>query len=125
MQSKHCELDAIPTTMLKQLLPDCISVITKIVNLSLDQGLFCQEWKISIVRPLLKKLGLDLIKKNYRPVSNLPFLLKVVEKCVLSQFNRHCDDHELMPDFQSAYRKNYSTETSLIKLTNDILWGME
>ena len=41
------------------------------------------------------------------------------------QFNKHCREHHLLPDFQSAYRKGYSTETSLIKMTNDILWSME
>ena len=44
---------------------------------------------------------------------------------MLHQFNNHCDQHNLLPDFQSAYRKNYSTETALIKLVNEILWAME
>ena len=71
------------------------------------------------------KPGLDLINKNYRPISNLPFISKLVEKCMLKQLIEHCENHKLLPDFQSAYRKNYSTETSLIRLTNDILWSME
>ena len=41
------------------------------------------------------------------------------------QFDKHCREHHLLPDFQSAYRKGYSTETSLMKMTNDIFWGME
>ena len=44
---------------------------------------------------------------------------------MLKQLIEHCKNHNLLPDFQSAYRKNYSTETSLIRLTNDILWSME
>ena len=83
------------------------------------------KWKTSIVRPLLKKAGLVLINKNYRPVSNLSFLSKLVECCVLDQFNHHCDKFGLIPDFQSAYQSGYSMETSLLKLSNDILWGME
>ena len=75
--------------------------------------------------PYLKKTGLDLIHKNYRPVSNLCILSKVVAKCMLCQLIDHCDSNNLLPDFQSAYRKNYSTETSLIKIKNDILWAME
>ena len=63
--------------------------------------------------------------KNYRPVSNLPFMSKLVEKCMLAQFNKHCKDNLLMPDYQSAYRSNYSCETSLVKLVNDTLWGFE
>ena len=58
-------------------------------------------------------------------MSNLSFLSKVVERCGLQQFNEHCKTFHLMPDCQSADRKFYSTETSLIKLTNDILWAME
>ena len=66
-----------------------------------------------------------LINQSYRSESNLSFLSKLVEKCVLAQFNKHCDLYNLIPDFQSVYREGYSTETSLIKLTNNLLWAME
>ena len=98
---------------------------TQIVNLSLTRGEFCEELKTAIVKPLLKKPGLDLINKNYRPISNLSFISKLVEICILKQLLGHCENHDLLPDFQSAYHKHYSTETSLIKLTSDILWSME
>ena len=62
---------------------------------------------------------------NYRPVSNLPFISKVVERCTLQQLMQHCNNHTLLPDFQSAYQKHHSCKTSLLKLTNNILWGME
>ena len=101
-----------------------ISTITHI-NASLSNACFCKEWKTSVVRPLLKKEGLDLLDKNFSPVSNLPFLSKLVEQASLVQFNQHCKEHQLLPDFQSAYRQAYSTETSLIKMMNNILWGME
>ena len=125
MKSKLCELDLIPTTLLKRLLPKCICIITNIVNISLETGQFYSGWKVAVVQPLLKKSGLDPIHKNYRPVSNLTFLSKVIERAMLHQFNNHCNQHNLLPDFQSAYRKNYSTETALIKQVNEILWTME
>ena len=103
MKSKQCELDPIPTAMLKALLPVCLEQITQIVNISLTYGEFSEHWKTSIVRPLLKKIGLDVIFKNFRLVSNLNFLSKLVEKCVLSQFNDHCAKYALIPEFQSAY----------------------
>ena len=95
-----------------------------LINLSLQEGVFAESWKMAIICPLIKKLGLELVYSNYRPVSNLPFLSKVVEKCMLKQFNIHCDNN-LLPDYQSAYRQNYSTKTSIIKLCNDVLWAME
>ena len=49
----------------------------------------------------------------------------MVEKCALEQFNKHCDDYDLLPENQSAYRKHYSCETSLLRMTNDILWNVE
>ena len=59
--------------------------------------------------------------KNYRPVSNLPFLAKLLETVVLIQLQRHLEVHKLMPLYQSAYRANHSTETALLKIYNDAL----
>ena len=95
------------------------------MNLSLFHGVFTESWKTSIVKPLLKKVGLELIFKNYRPVSNLKFLAKLVEKCMLLQFNEHCSLNSLLPSYQSAYRKFYSCETSLLKLADNLLNEME
>ena len=79
MNNKTCKLDHIPTQVLKKILPIILGAITEIVNISLSTESFAQNWKIVIVKPLLKKPGLDLIKKNYRLVSNLSFLSKLVE----------------------------------------------
>ena len=125
MSAKSCEIDAMPTTVLKKVLPGVITNITKVINMSLTDGKFPRDWKVAIIRPLLKKPGLELVSSNYRPVSNLPFLSKVLEKAALYQFNRHTNEYGLMPDYQSAYRENYSCETALIKLLNDLLWAME
>ena len=77
MKSKSCKTHPIPTHIFKQLLPSFISIFTKIVNLSLSKREFCHIWKVAVARPLLKKEGLDPIKLNYRPVSNLTFTSKV------------------------------------------------
>ena len=99
--------------------------MTKIVNSSLQHSYFHSDWKCTVVRPLLKKLGLELIQKNYRPISNLTFVSKLIEKAALQQFASHCDTYSLIPDYQSAYRKGYSCKTSVIKFVNDNLWSME
>ena len=78
-----------------------------------------------IVKPLVKKPSGGLVKTNYRTVSNLGFISKVVEKVTLEQFMEHCNQNSLPCKYQSAYRKEHSCETSLVKLVNDILWGME
>ena len=110
-----------PTHIFKQILPNIIDLITKIINLSLGNGEFYRDWKIALVRSLLKKQGLDLIDANFCPVSNLTFLSKVVESAMLLQVSRHCEQYQLQPDYQSAYRDNYSCETMVLKISNDIL----
>ena len=102
-----------------------LGVITKIVNISLTTGAFSQSWKTAVICPLLKKAGLELILRNYRPVSNLCFLSKVVEKCMLKQLIGYCNAKDLIPQSQLAYRANHSCETSLLGLWNDALWNME
>ena len=62
--------------------------ITKLIDACLEQAVFVQYWKSTIVRPL--KIGMELITSNYRPVSNLSFLSKLLEKCALSKFMQHC-----------------------------------
>ena len=102
-----------------------IKPIAKIINTSLEQGVFASQWKVALVKPLLKKIGLELITSNYQLVSNLSFLSKVLERCVINQFATHCDVNNLLPGYQLAYRRNYSCETALIKITNNCLWDMK
>ena len=82
-------------------------------------------WKTSVIRPLLKKSNIDLILSSYHPVSNLPFLSKLLEKCAMDHVNEHCKLHRLVPGYQSAYQIGYSCKTAIVKLMNDILWAME
>ena len=113
METKHCELDSIPTSVLKKLVPYIIADITHVVNVSLSTGQFAIDWKCSCVKPLIKAMKLDRVKPSYCPVSNLSFISKLVEHCALNQFNTHCNTHNLMPEYQAAYRKYHSCETSL------------
>ena len=81
---------------------------------------------MALLKPLLKKIGLDIMEKsNYRPMSYISFLSHLVEKCVLFQLSKYCADNTLLPDYQNAYRANYSCKTVLVRMVNDILWGME
>ena len=89
------------------LVMDCIDVLlpitTKMINLSLESGLFADDWKCALVLPLLKrKPGLDLLYKNYRPVSNLQYVSKLTEKVVFELIHTHMMTHSLYTEFQSA-----------------------
>ena len=81
--TKTCEADPIPTELLKKVLPAIIQLLTKLVNQSLQAGEFPDDLKEALVKPLLKKISLEPILKNYRPVSNLPFIGKLMERCVI------------------------------------------
>ena len=62
------------------------------------------QWKSAVVHPLIKSLSKGT-NNNYRPVNNLPFISKLAEKCTLQQLSDHCDTYNLLPEYQSAYRK--------------------
>ena len=103
MPSKTCQLDDVPTAKLQEILEGCLPSITHIVNSSLGQEKFCEDWKEAIVKPLIKKKEIGTQNSNYRPVSTLCFISKIVEKVTLEQFNCHCQDNNLVPEYQSAY----------------------
>ena len=125
-QSKSCELDPIPTWLLKECLEEILPSLTKMINHSLEFSYVPKSFKSSLIRPLIKKSDLDAnILKNYRPVSNLPFVSKVLEKIVDSQLEKHLSDNKLHDAHQSAYRKFHSTETALMKVQNDILNSLD
>ena len=72
--------------------------------------------------PLIKKPGLDSeVLKNYRPVSNLSFLSKIIEKVISTQLVTYIVDNGLTDDFRSAYKCGHSTETALLRVYNDIV----
>ena len=72
--------------------------------------------------PLIKKPGLDAeILKNYRPVSNLSFLSKVIEKVIASRIISHIENNAIIDKFQSAYKCGHSMETALLRVNSDIV----
>ena len=112
--NKQCGLDPCPTWLVKECMDILIKPITSIVNFSLSEGFFPHEFKQAHVSPLIKKPSLQRNDyKNYRPVSGLSFISKVIEKVISSQIKKHMSDNGLENPFQSAYRHGHSTETTL------------
>ncbi len=123
--NKHCELDPLPTHIVKECLGTLLPIITEIINVSLQNGIFIDPLNHALIRPLLKKLGLALEEKNYRPVSNLSFISKLIEAAVVEQYNTHLYENDLHDKKQSAYKKQHSTETLLLRIQNDIMVHIE
>ena len=86
---KTCALDPFPSSILLLCIEELLPVITRMLNISLKHGYFADEWKKALVHPPLKKSGLQLINKNFRPVSNLQFTSKLTEKAVAVQLREH------------------------------------
>ena len=77
-----------------------IGTITKIINISLTSGQFLDEWKVAVVRPLMKGPNLDTEYNNYCPISNLSFMAKLIEKAAQIQLMTHFTEHNLLPNIR-------------------------
>ena len=80
--------------------------------------------KSAVIIPLLKEVD-DFVDpeilKNYRPVSNLLFLSKLIERCVASRLDKHMADNSLESTYQYGYKKGHSTELLLVNVVNSLL----
>ena len=99
--------------------------ITKIVNTSLQSGICSIHLKDALLWPLLKKPRLELIFKNFRAVSNLSHLSKLIKHLVCKQIVAHAEETGNLEDLQSAYRANHSMEMALPKVKTDIMWVID
>jgi len=124
--SKHCCLDPIPTWLVKRLLPMLAETLAKICNASFREGVFPTTLKDAVVRPRLKKSTLNPDDvSSYRPISNLSFLSKVVERAAANRLKAHFESQHLLPCRQSAYRAHHSTETAIIAVHDEIIKAVD
>ena len=123
--TKQCDSDPLPSWLLKSCATKLGPYITMLFNTSLSTERFSTTWKHAIVTSLLKKAGLDeSVPTNYRPVSNLLFLSKVLKRIVHHQLVGHLVRNDLILHFQSAYQKGHSTETAVFKVCSDVVDGI-
>ena len=104
---KSCELDLIPTTLLKVYSDVIVPYIRDIVNTSIASGSFTKNIKQALLRPLLKKMGLDLALCNYRPVSNLTYISKTIKRVVCNQFTSYTSNSGKTELLQSACKQGH------------------
>ena len=104
-QVKAVILTPYNTTLLKEILPSVINIFTEIINKLLISGIFLESLKVGLVKPLLKKANLDLIEKNYRPVPNIEFIGKSIEREATVQLTRHITNENLIEWHQQHYLK--------------------
>ena len=124
--SKSCCLDPLPASLFKDCFPVLLPTITRMVNLSLTTGFMPDALKIASLSPTLKKPTADFKRfTNFRPISNLIFISKLIEKTVAVQLNKHVMTNHLDETFQSAYKEFNSTETALLRVHNDILCSLD
>ena len=115
MPSKSSNLDYVPTSLLKTCHPVFSKLIAKLATLSFQEGCFPDSFKTALVTPHIKKPNFDSSNlSNYRPISNLNNISKILEKLFLTRFQGHILASPNFNPRQSAYRRNHSTETALL-----------
>ena len=115
--------DPAPINLLQNHLDLFVPIWTKLINLSLSEGSM-EGLKSAVLIPLIKEINDTVdaeVLKNYRPVSNLLLVEKLIERVVRIKLEKHMSNNNLHSDFQYGYKKGHSTETLLIKVVNDLL----
>ena len=122
MNNKFSSLDPVPSWLVNDCFDELGSIILHIINKSLSMGIFPSHLKKSVIKPTVKdkKGDLDLLS-NYRPISNIPFISKVLEKVVSSQLDEYLNKNNMYCSQQSGYRKYHSCETLNVKMYDNIL----
>ena len=122
--TKATGIDNIAAIFLKDGAEILASPIAQLCNLSISTSIFPDDCKTAKLIPIYKK-GCQTDPKNYRPISLLPLISKVIEKVIHDQTQSFLDENNILYDYQSGFRKKYSTESCLSYLTDKISKGFD
>ena len=124
--AKSCELDPLPTSLLKTHIDFLCPVLARIINASLSSSVVPPPMKHAVVIPILKKRCSDVnILTNYRPISNIAFVAKLTERFVAQQLQHFMDVNGIYGVYQSAYRPQHSAESALLRIHNDVAQSID
>ena len=115
--TKQCELDSASVWLLKSLCMVFAPILALLIKVSIQDAILPQSQKRSILigLPVLKREGLDATDpSNYRPIANVTFLSKIIERVAASQLIAYLEVNKLLPVCQSGFQKGHSTETLLL-----------
>ena len=124
IKTNACGVDKISAHFLKLVMDHIAKPLKHIVNSSFKDQIFPQQWKMALVKPL-PKINLPLEPSDFRPISLLPALSKIMEKIAAKQMVEYLKGKNLLDTHQSAYKHNHSTLTALLNITDDIYDALE
>ena len=117
---KRGGIQQFPAAVYKCLSPTVVPALTVIINTCFQKSTFPSIYKRALVTPVYKK-GDKHVPGNYRPISSLPILSKVLESAINGQISAHIEQHGLLSPKQFGFRRKTSSEHLLLLLTNQIL----
>ena len=123
--SKACGPHSIPTDILHLIKDIIVDPLVDIINLSFTTGCYIENLKIAKVIPIYKEKGSELLNCNYRPISLLSNINKIIEKLMHERLYNFLTKHNVIYELQFGFRKKHSTTHALMKLTEDIRHSLD
>jgi hypothetical protein len=121
MKNKTSRADPISTSIVRQSIDLLAPILLHIINSSLTKNVFPEQLKTALITPIIKDEAKNPDEfQNYRPVSNLEFLAKLLERIMYLQLADHIESHQLHGRFQSAYKPYHSCETAMVHVVDEM-----